>query len=238
MAESNQALAGRAGADSSSLVTAPSSDAPVSPARARLLELARFEQEQAVRVRTAREDFAQRAALLQKDVPALYFRMTRGLRDAVLRYNQNMGEARELLGSVSYSDTAGVALGEVHPGSEYLATVQRRSDRFDLCLRHMTSNRGYDVPIIEGIAEVGRGVRERVLMRIEGWVEKGQTIFWVSLDLHRVNIDVAELPDRILMAVVRGETSYLVRDLSPTPPRRRADADDDDDDNHREGGAR
>lgn len=240
MAESNQASRSRRSAAevTAPALTPPAAPAPATPAeasppsetpvRTRLLELARFEQEQAERVRTVRADFAQRAVRLQVDVPALFFRMTRGLREAVVRYNQSLGEATQVVGAVSYSDTPGVALGELHPGSEYLASVWRRSDRFDLRLRHLHSNRGHEVPLIEGIAELGRGTRERVLMRIEGWVQDGETTFWVSFDMQRFNVSVDDLPDRILMAVVRSEATYLVRDLAPPKARRRGLSDDGD----------
>ena len=67
------------------------------------------------------------------------------------------------------------------------------------------------------------------LMRIEGWVENDQTQFRLSFDLHRFHIDLAELPDRILMAVARGEAMDLVRDLTLPRPRRRSEDEDDDD---------
>lgn len=241
MAESNQASRSRRSAaevtvpalttpaaPTSPAAASPDAGTPETPVRTRLLELARFEQEQAERVRTVRADFAQRAERLQVDVPALFFRMTRGLREAVVRYNQSLGEATQVVGALSYSDTPGVALGELHPGSEYLASVWRRNDRFDLRLRHLHSNRGHEVPLIEGIADLGRGTRERVLMRIEGWVKDGETTFWVSFDMQRFNVSVDDLPDRILMAVVRSEATYLVRDMAPPQPRRRGLSDDDE----------
>ena len=80
MAESNQASRSRRSAaevtvpalttpaaPTSPAAASPDAGTPETPVRTRLLELARFEQEQAERVRTVRADFAQRAGLTRDE---------------------------------------------------------------------------------------------------------------------------------------------------------------------------
>jgi hypothetical protein len=51
-------------------------------------------------------------------------------------------------------------------------------------------------------------------LRIEGWVEKGQVVFWVSLDFKRRSIPLEEIPDRIVMAVASHDYGMLSRNFT------------------------
>ena len=75
---------------------------------------------------------------------------------------------------------------------------------------------------------MGRGFRAVIDIRIEGWIQDGATVFWVHLEQRRYPIDVMDLPDRILMAILRGTPQELIRGLEP-PRRRRRDEETDGD---------
>jgi hypothetical protein len=51
-------------------------------------------------------------------------------------------------------------------------------------------------------------------MRIEGWVEQGAIRYWYNLDFKRQHIQLSEVPDRIVMAVVSSDYSHLSRDYN------------------------
>lgn len=228
MAESNQAP-GAGGSASRSATATPSAESPPqAPTRSRLIDFARFEQDQARKVLAAREMFLERAERMEKEIPALFFRLAHALRDGVARYNKELAQAADLVGTLTYSDTPGVALGAIMPGAEYAVSVNRGPDRCSLRLRSMISNRGKDMAIIEGEVDVGRGFRAVIDIRIEGWIQDGATVFWVHLEQRRYPIDVMDLPDRILMAILRGTPQELIRGLEP-PRRRRRDEETDGD---------
>jgi hypothetical protein len=55
------------------------------------------------------------------------------------------------------------------------------------------------------------------MMRIEGWVERGQPIFWYTLDFKRHSIPIEEVAERIVASVAANDYSLLSRDLSVEP---------------------
>lgn len=204
------------------MAKAPSKAEELPLSTAKLIETAQSENQRAARQRQARADFARRGERLNADVPPCFFRLAEGLRDAVRRFNAGITEdAPGLL--LHYHETPAVSLKDGRPGQELLCSVRRGKTVFDLTLRYMSRSNGGDLPIIEGHGTyVGTYVgveTQRVLLRIEGWVEGGKTIFWASLDFQRYAMDLAELPDRIVMSIVRHMPELLHRDLNPPPPR-------------------
>jgi hypothetical protein len=189
------------------------------PAKARLLELARQESERAAKLRATREDFAHRREFLMRDVPPRFFALAAGLREAVERFNATLTEDDPKL-PLHYEETPGVTLKDL--GADDLrVTVRRHGARFELGLRLMTrsgvgtSKTSITVPLIEGYGTYGRDHERRVMMRIEGWVEGGKTIYWYSLDFKRMQMDLDELPDRIAMSIVQVDPVLLYRSLTP-----------------------
>lgn len=203
--------------------TSISTDAVTNPAQVRLLDLARIEDEHGQRVRTLQDDMTQRALRLAQDMPPLFLRLAQAIREAMQRYNSSIPNS--VAGpALSYRETPAVSSGKAAVGHELYLSLWRRADHFDMHLHTMTRAQGQDVPIIEGWGDLGRDYRARVTVRIDGWIDRGQTIFWLSIDGRRVSFPLEELPERIVMAVARGDATYLWRDLAP--PQKRVPRDD------------
>jgi hypothetical protein len=194
---------------------APATDAAQpEPLRARLEDLARQENERAQRRRTAKDDFALRGERLVRDVPPRFFELCTGLREAVGVFNATL-DGGEFTVPLRYEESPGVTLRD--PDSDDLrVTVWRRGGRFELLLRFMQRAGKPPVPIIEGYGAYGQNLDDRVMVRIEGWIEGGQTVYWYRVDFRKMAIDLKELPERIVMSVVQIEPAALYRSLRAT----------------------
>lgn len=194
------------------------------PLRARLEDLARQENERAQRRRTAHADFAQRGERLLTDVPPRFFELCAGLRAAVGVFNSTL-DGGEFTVPLRYEESPGVTLRE--PNSDDLrVTVARRGGRFELLMRYMQRAGKPPVPIIEGYGAFGQSLDERVMVRIEGWVEGGQTVYWYRVDFRKMEIDLKELPERIVMAVVQIDPAALYRSLKVQEPEEETEQDE------------
>lgn len=206
-AEPSPADASAAGADS---------ELEAQRTRARLLELARADSDNAARLAQTRSDFAQRAELLHKAVPEKYLEIVAALRLAVRSYNDALRQIPDNpIPHCQWYESPNVTLREPYLGDGMRVRLTRVTSHFELLLRFVNRNKKPDVPLIEGYGEFGRDVNKRkVFLRIEGWVEQGAIRYWYNLDFKRQHIPLSEVPDRIVMAVVSSDYSHLSRDYN------------------------
>lgn len=184
--------------------------------RARLLDLARADSDNAARVAQTRNDFAQRAEILHKAVPEKYLEIVGALRAAVRSYNDALRQIPDNpIPHCQWYESPNVTLREPYLGDGMRVRLSRVTSHFELVLRFVNRNKKPDVPLIEGYGEFGRDVnKRRVFMRIEGWVEQGAIRYWYNLDFKRQQIQLSQVPDRIVMAVVSSDYSHLSRDYT------------------------
>jgi hypothetical protein len=183
--------------------------------------MAENESRAALRQMEARGDFNRRTELLGTAVPERYMQLVAGLRSAVREFNASLAEIPDKpLPRLGWYESPNVALRDALTGDGMRVRVSRYKSYFDLLLRMVHRSGKPDIPLIEGYGSIGRElVRTEVLMRLEGWVEKGQVRFWYSLDFKRLPIPVEEVPDRIVMAVAGQDYKLLSRHYSQKPIR-------------------
>jgi len=210
--------------DSASPVAAAA--APVSPddpgidrARARILEIARSESENAADAIQRERDNALRTEVIGKAVPERYLQLVHELRDAVRLFNQSLQPPEgQTIALIAWQETPNVALQDPYVGDGMRVRLTRRGATFDLLLRFASRTGRPDVPLIEGHGDYSvQQTRTRTMMRIEGWVERGQPIFWYLLDFKRQSIPVEEVAERIVASVAANDYSLLSRDLAVEP---------------------
>lgn len=185
-------------------------------ARARILDIARSESENAADAAQRERDNAMRAEVVAKSVPERYLKLVQDLRDAVRLFNQSLRHPDgHPIPTITWSETANVALGDANSGDGMRVRIARRGATFDLILRFASRAARADVPLIEGHGDYGNPQqgRQKTMMRIEGWVEKGKPVFWYSLDFKRLSVDLEEVAERIVASVAANDYSLLSRNL-------------------------
>ncbi len=191
-------------------------DAGNDRARVRILDIARSESENAAEAVQRERDNAIRAEVIAKTVPERYLQIVGELRQAVQLFNQSLRPPDGLaIPIITWMETPNVVLGDATGGDGMRVRLARRGATFDLLLRFASRAGRTDVPLIEGHGDYGKQqVRTRTMMRIEGWVEKGQPIFWFSLDFKRLSIPLSEVAERIVASVAANDYTLLSRDLN------------------------
>lgn len=184
--------------------------------RARLLDMARLDSDNAARLAQSHLDFSRRGEILFKAVPEKYLEIVGSLRAAVRTYNDALRQVPENpIPYCQWYESPNVTLREPVAGDGMRVRLSRMTGQFELVLRFVNRNKKPDVPIIEGYGEFGKDLnKRRVLLRIEGWVERGEIRYWYNLDFKRQHIPLHEVPDRIVMAVVSSDYSHLSRDYT------------------------
>lgn len=182
--------------------------------RARLLDMARIDSDNAARLAQSHLDFSRRGEVLFKAVPEKYLEIVSSLRAAVRSYNDALRQVPENpIPYCQWYESPNVTLREPVAGDGMRVRLSRMTGQFELVLRFVNRNKKPDVPIIEGYGEFGKDVnKRRVLLRIEGWVENGGLRYWYNLDFKRQHVPLHEVPDRIVMAVVSSDYTHLSRD--------------------------
>lgn len=185
-------------------------------ARERLLSIADAENRVARRMAGLKDDFGRRDELLAVAMPQCYLKLVAGLRTAVRDFNAQLVDLPEYpLTRLNWYESSNVTLGDVVGGDGMRVRVSRKNSYFDLMLRMIARSGKPDLPLIEGYGSIGRDlIRTETLLRIEGWVEKGQVVFWTSLDFKRRSMSLEEIPDRIVMAVASHDYSLISRNFS------------------------
>jgi hypothetical protein len=206
-------------ASEGSAAAAPSLE-PETRIRDRLLEIAAGDNANAARYVQSMSDFARRGELLIQEVPNKYLELVDGMRRAVRAFNDALAHPSQEnpIPIIRWHETPNLALRDPFTGDGMMVRVSRLHSHCELVLRYVSRNLKPDVPIIEGYGDFGvQGVRRKVMIRIEGWVENGALVYWYSLDFKRREIPISEVPDRIVMAVAKSDYQLLSRDLSTVP---------------------
>jgi hypothetical protein len=186
--------------------------------RGRLLGLAATESQRAESLAQQQRDFLRRDELLAKAMPACYLSLVDSLRAAVRAFNDSLAHVPDQpLAHISWYETPNIVLADPS-GDGMRVRLARGQSSFELLLRLINRSGKADVPLIEGYGSIGRAQqRTDSMLRIEGWIENGKVIYWVSFDFKRRNIPLAELPERIVMAVASHNHTHLYRSYDETP---------------------
>jgi hypothetical protein len=195
------------------------SDAATEKARARILDIARNDNEKAADAAQRERDNALRAEVVGKAVPELFLKLVDEMRDAVQLFNQSLRPPEgQSLPIVTWVETPNVALRDPNTGDGMRVRIARRGATFDLLLRFASRASRADVPLIEGHGDYGiQQNRTKTMVRIEGWVERGKPVFWYSLDFKRQSVDLEEVAERIVASIAANDYSLLSRDLASDP---------------------
>ncbi len=195
------------------------SDGAPERARARILDIARNDNEKAADAAQRERDNALRAEVVGKAVPEQYLKLVDEMRDAVQLFNQSLRPPEgQSLPLITWVETPNVALRDPNTGDGMRIRIARRGATFDLLLRFASRASRSDVPIIEGHGDYGiQQHRTKTMVRIEGWVERGKPVFWYSLDFKRQSVDLEEVAERIVASVAANDYSLLSRDLTSDP---------------------
>jgi hypothetical protein len=197
----------------------PTASAPAPPVRAKLLDVAQLDSANAARYVQSVADFARRGELLIQEVPRKFLELVDAMRASVRAFNDALVQPEgNPIPHVRWHETPNIALRDPFTGDGMMVRISRLHSSCELVLRYVSRNLKPDVPIIEGYGDFGvEGVRRKVLIRIEGWVENGAVTYWYNLDFKRRDIPLVEVPDRIVMAVARSDYSLLTRNLGTRP---------------------
>lgn len=181
--------------------------------RARLLNIADTETAAARHLAQLDTDFAQRHVILRDAVLLKYLELVDALRASVREFNNRLIDAPgHVLPRLQWYETPNVTLRDAVTGDGMRVRVQRINSYFDLVLKMVHRAGKEDIPLIEGYGSIGREqIRTETLMRIEGFVEKGVAKYRYSQDFRRLDVSIAEVPDRIVMAVASHDHALLSR---------------------------
>lgn len=213
------AAAAEAAATNSGLPADDPTPAP-SRVRSRLLEVARADNARFAQLADMQSDFNRRGEILGSAVPACYLELVANLRDAVRAFNATLNHAPETpVPVISWQESPNIVLRDPYSGDGMRVRLSRTFSQFELVLRFASRPGKSDIPIIEGFGQFGKEYRRKTLMRIDGWVENGKVVYWYSLDFKRYPIEIAEVPDRIVLSVATNDYKVLSRDLMPPDPK-------------------
>lgn len=194
---------------------AATADSPSRQVRAKLLDVAQLDSQNAARHVQSVADFARRGELLIQEVPKKFLELVDAMRASVRAFNDALVQPEgNPIPHVRWHETPNIALRDPFTGDGMMVRISRLHSHCELVLRYVSRNLKPDVPIIEGYGDFGvEGIRRKVLIRIEGWVENGAVTYWYNLDFRRRDIPLTEVPDRIVMAVAKSDYSLLTRNL-------------------------
>lgn len=187
--------------------------------RERLLNIALVDNQNAVRHVQSQADFARRGELLLQAVPNKFLEIVDAMRASVRAFNEALVHPENnTIPIVRWHETPNITLRDPFTGDGMMVRISRLHSHCELVLRYVSRNLKPDVPIIEGYGDFGvQGVRRKVLLRIEGWVENGTVVYWYNLDFKRSAVPLHEVPDRLVMAVAKSDYSLLSRNLDSKP---------------------
>lgn len=198
--------------------------------RARLLNIADTETAAARHLAQLDTDFANRHVVLREAVQLKYLELVEALRESVRDFNAHLIDAPgHTLPRLQWYETPNVSLRDAITGDGMRVRVQRVNSYFDFVLKMVHRAGKEDIPLIEGYGSIGREtIRTETMMRIEGFVEKGVAKYRYSQDFKRLDVPIAEVPDRIVMAVASHDYALLSRTFyAPIIPRKPEDRDAD-----------
>jgi hypothetical protein len=152
----------------------------------------------------ARAEQLQSAERLAKEVPEAFFELAGLLRENVRRFNSAADPQKRL----TWRESAALAAREANLHADFNLTFGRAKDEVTVALNAMGRSGKPDVFIIEGTGQLGK---ERFLMRVEGYVQKGNVNYRITIDFQRIEVTLEELAERIVFAVIKSDYNQLYR---------------------------
>jgi len=174
--------------------------------RETLEEVARRESEHERELAEARAETAKSGERLAKEMPPAFFELCGILRESVRRFNSAADPQKRL----TWRESAALAAREPNLNADFNGSFGRGSDEVTVALNVMGRSGKPDVYIIEGFGSLGPR-SERFLLRVEGYVQKGKVLHRISIDFKRLEIDLEELAQRLVLAAVKGDYQTLFR---------------------------
>jgi hypothetical protein len=128
------------------------------------------------------------------------------VREAVRRFNSAADPHKRLV----WRESAALAAREPNLNADFNCSFGRAGDEVTLALNAMSRSGKPDVYLIEGYGTLGPA-HERLLLRIEGFVQKGKVVHRITLDFQRLDCTLEELAERLVMATVKSDYRLLLR---------------------------
>ncbi len=174
--------------------------------RESLEDVARREADHEREVAEARAELAKSGERLAKEMPPAFFEFCGMLREAVRRFNSAADPQKRL----TWRESAALAARDANLNADFNCTFGRGTDEVTVALNVMGRSGKPDVYIIEGSGQLGPKP-DRFLLRVEGYVQKGKTLFRISVDFKRLETSLDELAERVVMATVKSDYMTLFR---------------------------
>ena len=174
--------------------------------RETLEDVARREADHERELAEARAELAKSGVQLAKEMPAAFFEFCGMLREQVRRFNSAADPQKRL----TWRESTALAARDPSPHAEFNCTFGRGTDEVTVALNVMGRSGKPDVYLIEASGSLGPKP-DRFLMRIEGYVQKGKTMFRISVDFKRLETSLDELSERLVMAAVKSDYMTLFR---------------------------
>jgi hypothetical protein len=174
--------------------------------RESLEDVARREAEHERELAQARAEQAQCAERLAKEMPAAFFELCGMVREAVRRFNSAADPQKRVV----WRESAALAARDPSPNAELNCTFGRGGDEITLVLNALGRSGKPDVYLVEAFGQLGPQ-KDRFMMRVEGYLQKGKLALRVSVDFKRIELGLEDLAERLVFAVVKSDYQALFR---------------------------
>jgi len=141
---------------------------------------------------------------LAKEMPDSFFELAGLLRETVRRFNAAADPQKRL----TWRESAALAARDANLHADFNLTFGRAGGEVSLALNAMGRSGKPDVFVIEGFGQV---LDNRFMLRVEGFVLKGKTNLRITIDFRRLDVTLEELAERLVLSVVKCDTSELFR---------------------------
>lgn len=173
--------------------------------RESLEEIARREANRERELAEAREEYARSGERLAKEMPPAFFEFCGMVREAVRRFNSAADPNKRL----TWRESAALAAREVSLNADFNCSFGRGQDEVTVALNAMSRSGKPDVYIIEGFGTLGPD-RDRFMLRVEGYLQKGKVLQRVTVDFKRLEVTLEELAERLVLATVKSDYRTLL----------------------------
>jgi hypothetical protein len=174
--------------------------------RESLEEVARKEANRERELAEARDEMAKSGERLAKEMPPAFFEFCGMVREAVRRFNSAADPQKRL----TWRESAALAARDANLNADFNCSFGRGTDEITVALNAMSRTGKPDVYLIEGFGTLGPD-RDRFLLRVEGFVQKGKVVHRITVDFKRLEVTLEELAERLVMAAVKGDYQTLFR---------------------------
>jgi len=174
--------------------------------RESLEEIARREAARERELAEAREEYAKSGERLAKEMPPAFFELCGMLREAVRRFNSAADPNKRL----TWRESAALAAREPNLNADFNCAFGRGQDDVTVALNAMSRSGKPDVYLIEAFGTLGPD-RDRFMLRVEGYLQKGKLCHRISVDFKRLEISLEDLAERLVLATVKSDYQTLTK---------------------------